>query len=167
MTKHLYNPKDVREVRELLYKEQKGKDAVTNLDLEFKDSVTDHDHKTQFVRAVLHRQVNSFIGKLENNFTRMISWWYDGTLPDFLRQCADYLEKEHKQEYLHPAWLKKCQTEFNKLPEASKASVLSSLGQANGRNGKERKEAFRKALMSREHTFEEVMSLISSALSKL
>jgi hypothetical protein len=166
MTKHLYNPKDVTEVRKKLLKEQDNLDPVTGYPLEFKDSVTDHDHDTQFVRAVIHRQVNSFIGKLENNFTRMIKWWYTGTLSEFLRQCADYLEKDHPTDYLHPAWLKKCQTQFNKLPEGSKRAVLSSLGQVDGRNGTERKTLFRKALLKREHTFEQVMSLLQEHLPK-
>lgn len=163
--KHLYTPKDVSEVRKKLWESQDKKDAVTGVDLEFKDSVTDHDHQTQFVRAILHRQVNSFIGKLENNFIRMIRWWYKGTLPEFLRQCADYLEKNHPREYLHPAWMKRCQTDYNKLPsEASKRSVLIRMGSVDGKNGTERKKLFRGLLMSRKFSFSEIQQILKEEM---
>ena len=53
---HLYSPKDVAKVREKLYNEQGGKDALTGLPLDYKQAVTDHNHNTQYVRGVLHRQ---------------------------------------------------------------------------------------------------------------
>lgn len=160
MVKHLYTPKDVAEVRELLYEQQENADCLSGMKIKNADCVLDHDHETQLVRAVLHRQSNSFVGKLENNFKRMIAWWYEGSISDFLRDCADYLEKDFEKNYYHPAWLKKCQVEFNKLPEPLKGSVLRSLGLVDGRNKVERNKLFRKALMSREHSFESVLKLI-------
>jgi len=69
LSKHLYNAKDVREVREELYD---GVCELTGQKTDFKDTVLDHDHDTQAVRGVLHRQSNAMLGKIENNFKRYI-----------------------------------------------------------------------------------------------
>ena len=60
--KHLYSPKDVAKVREKLYNEQGGKDALTGLELPTDKLCLDHCHQSQFVRGVLHRQVNAASG---------------------------------------------------------------------------------------------------------
>ena len=160
---HLYTPADVKKVRERLLKEQGGLDAVTGLPLEVKDAVTDHSHQTQYVRAILHRQVNSFIGKLENNYTRMIKWWYNGTLPELLRKIADYLDKPDDLRYIHPGFLKSLQTKFNSLSEGQKKEVLKGMAKPEGSNSKERKELFRKALLSRQFTMTQVEYIIQQA----
>jgi len=159
--KHLYNASDVKKVREVLLKEQGGKDLVTGLSLDLKDAVTDHSHQTHYVRGIIHRQVNSFIGKAENNFNRMIRWWYNGTLPDFLRKVADYLDKEPDMRYIHPGWLKACGTRFASLSEGQKKEVLKGLARPEGSNAKERKTLFRKALLSRQFTLTQIEDLIS------
>ena len=157
---HLYSPKDVAKVREKLYNEQGGKDALTGLPLDYEQAVTDHNHNTQYVRGVLHRQVNAALGKLEGVHTRYLSYWYSDTLPDFLRQAADYLEKEQDTRYVHPGWLKKAQTMFNSLPEGDKKAVLEALGQSQGGNSTERKKLFKKALNTKQFTFEQIKGLI-------
>ena len=91
---HLYSSKDVAKVREKLYNEQGGKDALTGLPLDYKQAVTDHNHNTQYVRGVLHRQCNAVLGKIENLWTRYLSYWFEGTLSDFLRKAADYIERK-------------------------------------------------------------------------
>ena len=131
---HLYPPKDVAKVREKLYNEQGRKDALTGLELPKDKTCLDHNHSTQFVRAVLHHQINAALGKLEGIHTRYLSYWYSDTLPDFLRQAANYLEKEQDTRYVHPGWLKKSQTMFNSLPEGDKKAVLEALGQSQGGN---------------------------------
>jgi len=158
---HLYSPKDVAKARELLYNEQKGKDALTGLPLDYKQSVTDHNHKTQFVRGVLHRQCNAVLGKIENLWVRYLSYWFEGTLPEFLRKTADYIEREDDQRYIHPGWIKKSQTMFNALSEGSKKAVLEALGQSQGGNSTERKKLFRSALNTRQFTFEQVKQIIN------
>lgn len=160
MTEHLYNPKDVQKAREKLLKEQGGLDLLTGLEIPPGKACLDHDHSTQYVRGVLHRQSNAVLGKIENLWTRYLSYWYSGTLQDFLRQAADYLDRESDTRYLHPAWQKKLQTMFNTLPEASKKAVLSDLGQDQGGNSTERKKLFKKALMTRKFEFEKVKELI-------
>jgi len=166
-TVHLYTPKDVQKVREQLLKEQKGCDKLTGLKIPPKQAVTDHNHQTQFVRGVLHRQSNVVLGKIENLWTRYLSYWYEGTLADFLRQAADYIEKPDDTRFVHPGWLKKSQTMFNSLSEGSKKAVLGSLGQTQGGNGSERKILFKKALMTRQFTFEEVQKLIQTEKEKV
>jgi hypothetical protein len=161
LTEHLYTPKDVAKVRELLYNEQDGKDALTGLELPKDKLCLDHNHRTQYVRGVLHRQINAALGKLEGVHTRYLSYWYSGTLPDFLRQAADYIEKEDDLRFIHPGFLRKLQTMFNTLPEASKRAVLADLGQDQGGNSTERKKLFKKALSSKKFTFEQVKELIN------
>lgn len=158
---HLYTPTDVAKVRKQLYDEQDGKDALTGLTLPLDKLCLDHNHSTQFVRGVLHRQVNAALGKLEGVHTRYLSYWYTGSLPDFLRQAADYLEKEDDKRFIHPGFLKKLQTMYNTLNEASKKEVLHHLGQPQGSNGTERKKLFKKALLTRQFTFQQVKDLIN------
>lgn len=158
---HLYTTADVARTRKILLEKQGNLDPITNLPIPDGQAVLDHDHKTQYVRAVLHRQSNAVLGKLENLWTRYLGWWYTGSLVDFLRGCADYLEKEHPKEYVHPKFQKRLQTDFNKLPEASKRSVLSSLGSPEGSNGAERKKLFQRVLKSKEHTFEHMQEVIN------
>lgn len=160
-TVDLYNTADVKKVREQLTKEQDNKCAVTGLDIPTKQHVLDHAHDdTQFVRGVLHRQVNAFAGKAENAYTRLIAWWYPNDLPTLLRECADYLEKQPDGRYRHNGWIKKINTEFNKLKEAHKDVVLVALGQTKGKNGAERKKLFQKAVLTREFTYDTIRALI-------
>lgn len=157
---HLYTPADVKKARDLLYKEQRGKDALTGLPLPQDKQCLDHNHRTQFVRGVLHRQVNCALGKLEGVYTRYLSAWYNGSLSDFLRLAADFLEKGDDQRFVHPGFLKRLSTDFNGLNEQSKKEILHLLGQPQGSNATERKKYFRSALMTRKFSYEQVKKLI-------
>ena len=160
MIEDLYTVKDTKRVRESLLKNQNNKDACTNLELSPKDSCLDHVHDSeQLVRGVLHRQVNSYIGKLENNFTRMLSWWYPKTLPEFLEEAADYLRK-NTLPYRHLNWMKKLKTEFNKLSASQQNEVLKTLGSITGSNPKTRKELFAKVVMDRSLGYDVILSTI-------
>lgn len=158
----LYTPLDVKRVREFLAEEQEGKDALTGLPLPVDKRCLDHDHKTQLVRGVLHRQVNAALGKLEGVHTRYLSTWFDGTLPDFLRLSADYLEKEPDTRWYHNGWLRRISISFNQLTEGQKKQVLVQLGQPEGKNSKDRKELFRKVSLDRQHGFEKLIKVIST-----
>ena len=160
LSKHLYTTKDVQKVREQLYEEQGGIDPITGLIIPEKQKVLDHDHSTQYVRAVLHRQTNAVLGKIENLWTRYLSYWYTGTLSDFLRGCADYIEKEHPRNYLHPNFIKKLQINFNKLNEKQKQLVLLSLGEDTGANAAQRKVLFKKFILKRTHSMEDILQTI-------
>lgn len=160
LNKHLYTTKDVQKVREQLYKDQEGLDLITGLVIPEKQKVLDHDHSNHFVRAVLHRQTNAVVGKIENLWVRYLAWWYTGTLSDFLRGCADYIEKEHPKEYLHPAFIKSLQVQFNKLNEKQKQNVLSYFGEDKGCNGAQRKLYFKKFILKRTHSMNEILEVI-------
>lgn len=153
-TEDLYTVNDVKRVRELLTEEQDNRCAITMIELAPKQHCLDHNHdETQFVRGVAHRQANAALGRIENLYTRYLSYWYPGKLSDFLRQCAAYLEKDPDSRYRHNGWIKKVQTLFNSLSEGQKGSVLKELG-LQGVNSKERKELFKKAVLSREYSYE-------------
>jgi hypothetical protein len=165
LTKELYTATDTKKVREQILQEQQGKDALTGLDIPKGQAVLDHNHSSQFVRAVLHRQSNVVLGKLENAYTRYLKYWYPDDLSTFLRHCADYLEKGDDIRFIHPAWIKKVQTEFNKLKESDKDILLVELGIGKGSNAKERKDLFRKAILKKQFTFEELMQKLKKGLT--
>ena len=160
LSKHLYTTKDVQKVREQLYKEQNCIDPITGLVIPEKQKVLDHDHSNHYVRAVLHRQTNAVLGKIENLWTRYLGYWYTGTLSEFLKGCADYIEKEHPKEYLHPAFIKSLQVQFNKLNEKQKQNVLLHFNEEKGCNGTQRKLIFKKFILKRTHSMDEILEVI-------
>ena len=86
--------------REAKLKEQGGRCALTGYTLSAAEAVADHDHATGHVRGVLHREVNSLLGKIENNYRR-----YGVSLP-MLRSMApaiaDYIEKDYSSNPIYP-----------------------------------------------------------------
>lgn len=62
--------KDIKTLREQLYEEQNGICALCSTKMDINDTALDHCHKTGFIRAVLHRQCNRYLGRLENNRKR-------------------------------------------------------------------------------------------------
>jgi hypothetical protein len=158
-SKELYTPAEVKVVREQLLLEQNGKDKLTGLQLNPKDSVTDHNHKTHFVRGILHRQSNAVLGKIENMWTRYLKYWYNGTLSDFLRKAADYLELPDDKRFVHPGWLKAMVTKFRALTEKEKADVLSGMGKTDKKNSALRIQEFKTALNSRQFTLTQMEHL--------
>lgn len=167
MTIDLYTPADVKKVREQLTKEQDNKCLITGLEIPARQHVTDHAHDdTQLVRGVLHRQTNSFLGKTENAFVRLIQWWYPNDLPTLLRQCADYLEREPDTRFRHTGWLKKATSKFNRLKESDKEKVLKLMQAENGKNGTERKKIFQKQLLTRQYSYDTIRTLIEGVVNE-
>ena len=161
MTVDLYNTTDVKVVREKLTKEQNNKCLVTSLDIPPKQHVLDHAHDdNQLVRGVLHRQVNAFLGKAENAFMRLMQWWYPNDLPALMRECADYLEREEDTRFRHNGWIKKINTQFNKLKESDKDKVLELMGLEKGKNGAERKKLFQKGILTKEYDYVTIRTFI-------
>ena len=160
-TEHLYNPKDVRRIRELLYKEQQGSCALTLHNITEKEAVLDHDHSSQLVRAVLHRQANAALGKIENIWTRYLKHWYKGDLASFLRQAASYIEtvnENTESRWYHPKWIKKVNTEFNKLSASSQKNILNIIGCDDfGTNATQRKKLFNNKVINGDVTYELLM----------
>lgn len=163
MTIDLYTTADVKKVREHLIKEQDNIDPLTKLKIEPKQHCLDHNHGTMKVRAVLARQCNSALGKLENIWTRYLSYWYPDDLPTFLEQAADYLRKPDDERWNHPHWVKKVNAEFNKLKESQKDTVLLALDQPVGKNGTERKKLFQRSLLTRKFSYDTIRNIINKA----
>lgn len=160
-TEDLYTIADVKRVRELLLKEQQGLDLLTKLEIPQGKAVMDHRHDDeQLVRGVLHRNVNSALGRFENSFLRDLSWWYPYSLPTFLRQAADYLELEDTR-YRHNKWIDKVKTKFSALNAKQQDAVLESLGSPKGNNSKQRKELFNKAVLDRNLGFKYIADVIN------
>lgn len=163
----LYTTADTKRVREELLEIQEGRCAITNLPIPDKQAVLDHDHETQFVRAVLHRQVNAMLGKMENAHKRYKVGYQPMDLPTFLEACAKYLRlqsfrNKHSKESrrVHPAWLKKVKTEFNKLNTKQMDLVLVDLNGKSQKNTVERKNLFAKLILQREFGYDTIMSII-------
>ena len=161
MTRDLYTSKDIAEVRALLIKEQKNKSAMTGLPLV--TPCVDHCHRpdsAQLVRAVINSNENIALGKIEGLYARYVGWWFKGSYPEFLRMVADYIDKGLDFRFRHNGFIKRLNTEFNRLNEGKKDSVLVSLGISVGKNTAERKKAFNKAILSRELGYTSILDLI-------
>lgn len=164
--KDLYNAADVKKVKEILLKEQNGKCAISKQAFPSTDFHTDHKHDDeQFVRAALYKQSNMMLGKIENLYIRYLAFWYKGTLPEFLRQCADYIEDTDRQipRWRHPGWLAKAKTKFNKLNVLQQNFVLTELESKTGKNLTERKKLFAKAIMRRDLGYNTISEILNKA----
>ena len=164
MTVDLYTKADIKRIRQLLYKEQNGLCALTKLPVEFSSTHTDHAHDSeQLVRGALHKAANMALGKVENIAVRYL-YWYPYTLPEFLRQVADYLEREQDTRFRHTDWQKRVKTMFNKLNAQQQNNVLITLGSTKGANPKQRKELFAKVVLDRDIGYNVIVETIEKEL---
>ena len=62
--------KDIKPLREQILREQHGLCAICYEIVLPTEAVLDHCHKTGYIRAVLHRGCNAYIGHMENNLAR-------------------------------------------------------------------------------------------------
>ena len=62
--------KDIKPLREQFLKEQMNLCALCREPVMPEDAVLDHCHKTGYLRSVLHRGCNCYIGAMENNLAR-------------------------------------------------------------------------------------------------
>ena len=160
-TQDLYTTKDIATVRAVLTKEQNGLSKLTGLPLS--KPCLDHCHSLeneQLVRGVLNSNENVALGKIENLYARYIGWWFKGTYPEFLRLCADYIERGVDQRFRHSCFIKRLNVEFNKLNESKKDEVLMLLNKPKGKNTAERKKYFNQSVMSREFGYNSVVATI-------
>lgn len=164
MTQDLYTQADIKRIRQLLYEEQQELCALTKLPVEFKDVHLDHAHDSeQLVRGVLHKAANMSLGKIENIAVRYL-YWYPYTLPEFLRQVADYLEKEKDTRYRHTDWQKRVRVMYNKLNAKQQNKVLTGLGSIEGGNVKSRRELFAKVVLDRNLGYNVIVETIEKEL---
>ena len=168
MTEDLYSASDVKRVRELLLKEQGGLDLLTKIEIPCKMAVLDHKHDiNQFVRGVLHRQCNVVLGKIENLWSRYLSYWYPYNLQTFLRQVADYLDREEDKRFRHPNFQKKLKTIFNGLSAKQQNYVLSSFINTVGNNATARKQLFSKIVLDKSNGYARIVAVINQAKEKV
>lgn len=109
----LLTPKMKEELRRKQFRKQKGRCAILRRPIAMDDAVMDHKHKLKAqdcggpqglgcCRGIIHRNVNSFEGKLERLWKRYgLTGLID--LPTLLRRCADYIESPPMEPiYVHP-----------------------------------------------------------------
>ena len=167
MTQDLYTTLDVKKVKEILYKEQQGKCAMTGIAFPIKDFHTDHAHDDeQLVRAALYKQSNMALGKLEGLWTRYLAYWYPHTLPEFLRQAAAYLERSNRTpetRWRHPGWQKKLTVLFNRLPAVKQNLVLKLLCDKQGTNPAARKKLWSTIVKDRTLGYNTILKTLKGA----
>ena len=162
MTIDLYTPNDVKKVRLQLIEEQEGKCLLTGVPITASDSHCDHAHDSeQLVRGALHRHSNLTLGKLEGLWLRYLSFWYPHDLPTFLRQAAEYLEREKDTRWRHLGWMRKIQTLYNSLNATQKTKVLKDLGcTVSCSNDTARKKEFAKLLKQKDLGYNKIKAVI-------
>lgn len=166
-TVDLYTASDKKEVRFKLLKEQGFICPISQSKINESDAVLDHRHDSEcLVRGVLSRQANSFIGVIENAWVRYIAWWYDGTLPDLLRNTATFIEKSTEKRWRHDSWLKRVKTDFRKLNAQQQGVVLKELGSASGSNGTERLKLFSAKILDRSLGYDIIKNAIAASIQK-
>jgi len=103
---------EIKTLKEKIWLKNNKKCPILNKEYPLDDMVLDHKHKLKSqdpdkdlgaVREALHRSSNALAGKIENNFKRYFGSdesKHPCTLPEFLRNMADYLEKGSYSEKL-------------------------------------------------------------------
>ena len=168
LIKSLYSTSDVKQVRQDQLDKQNGCDAITGLPIPIGHDVLDHDHDSQKVRGVLHRQSNVALGRIENMFKRDLKFWYPESLPDFLIKVSKYLKSE-SLDYFHPGWLKRVQIDFTYLNAKQKDKVLEELTGVpcvNATNDVKRKAKFKSILLTKEYDYPTIKTLIQEVKEK-
>lgn len=125
--------KDINTIKKNIWLKNNKKCEILKKDLDYSNAVLDHIHKLKkeensfnkgVIRGVIDRRVNVIEGKYKSIFNRFLSKEIRDciSLPEFLRNLADYLEKggysENNIMYVHPSEVKKeylKKSSFNKL----------------------------------------------------
>lgn len=122
---------DLKPLRRRLYNQQNSVCPIFGKKCAFDDTVVDHQHMTAketvgvdgagLIRGVIHFQANALEGKIANAYKRWGIHKHGVTLPEFLRNLADYLERKplnliHPNEKPKPKVLGK--RVFNKINKA-------------------------------------------------
>ena len=121
--------KDIKILKEKLWKKNNKKCPLLNIEVPLDKMVIDHIHKLKSdnpspqkgaVRNAIEFRANALEGKITNNWRRYFGAdesKHPITLPEYLRNLADYLEKgaykENNTCYIHP-------NEVPKEPKVSK-----------------------------------------------
>ena len=94
------NAKGLKEWREATWVKQGKRCALTGYTISLSEAVADHDHSTGHLRGVLHRGVNSVLGKIENSYRR-----YGVSLPMLTAMAPGlgaYIGKDYSDGPIYP-----------------------------------------------------------------
>lgn len=107
--------KQIAELREKLIKEQNGIDPITGEPL--RKPVLDHNHdfNSGKCRGVLNSSTNLFEGRVRKIFIKYLMGHTDLSLPEVLRNLADYYEKDLKSMPLHGNHVDSYRKHLNRL----------------------------------------------------
>lgn len=102
------------------------------------------------VRGVISASANTLLGKIENHYHRFVRSKTHLPLPDVLRRCADYLERD--TGILHPVGIRELVTVFKQLPSSDQVFALKALGVPEkdvfeAKNSLQRAKLYRKFLV--------------------
>lgn len=113
-------PDELAKIRKFFHRKQNYTCPVLKIEYYTEDMVVDHAHKANannlgkkeeagLIRGVIHRQANTMEGKITNSFIRCGLHKFDITLPEFLRNLADFIERPPmtRFNYVHPTEKKK------------------------------------------------------------
>jgi len=102
---------ELKSLRMKLFNDQNGICPILNIKMDFTESVIDHKHKTKkeiigdngkgLVRGCIHRCANTIEGKITNSYRRYGIEKMGISLPEFLRNMANYIENEPYKENNH------------------------------------------------------------------
>ena len=112
--------KDIREYRLRQLEAQGNLCALCQEPIET-DAVLDHDHRSGFLRKVLHRGCNAMLGKIENNMAR--NKMNIVRLQTWAENLTNYITDTHT-DVIHPTHL---------TPEERKMKKKKGRGKGRGR----------------------------------
>jgi len=144
----LYGPLRILKGREIA--EMRDGDATCPvLEVPVSKPELDHDHAGGKVRGTLQGEANSMIGKCENIYKTLVHSKTNLSLPDVLRNIADYLESDYSENPLHPTHRRVLRKRFCSLLKANQERLLEELGvDGSFSNAKERSDAFIAAILT-------------------
>lgn len=149
MKKRLKNSKEAAEHRKTLLKEQGGIDPITGTKITL--PVLDHyHHGEQHCRGVLQNETNAWEGKVYNSYRRYIVHQTDKSLPELLRNLADYLETHANTKpedmVIHHTALTMDTNKFKRLNSTEQCRILTALGIEPESNSEKRSKQARKLI---------------------
>lgn len=104
--------------------EQGGRCALCGDLIEAGQAVLDHDHRTGYVRGVLHKGCNSMLGHIENNRPR-----YSMLGARLMRWCVNvfkYIHTDYSDQPLHPTHKSEDEKRLLRNKRARKARALKA-----------------------------------------
>lgn len=131
----IVKPTELTALRTKLHSEQNNICPLLGIELPLEDIVIDHQHRKNqqqpigeegagLIRGAIQRQANALEGKITNNWRRYNMDRFEVPLPVFLRNLADYLERENTN-LIHPS-------ELPKIPILKKSSYNQLVKAVNG-----------------------------------